>query len=1447
MRKDLISNWQKPHRAGLPLLIWLACYFSSKANPTGGTVIQGSASINTAGSQVTINQSSANAFINWQSFNLAPGEITTFNQPSASSVTWNYISDPNASLINGTINANGYVVLQNPNGFTIGGQATITAHGLVMTTAATPNLDLSSGGAWSFNAPPPTAKIVNYGQVNISGGGSAYLIASDIENNGTISAPAGKIGLYAGQKVLVSMAPDGRGLSAQVTLPQGSVDNEGKLIADAGSIAAQAQFVNQNGMVQANSVKSVNGVIELVASDKLSLGASSQITASGDTTSSGASPGGFVILNAANNTFSDQAGSLISLAGANGGRAGILEIFGNGVTAGSIFSSYGNPYGLLINPYDLTLSSGATSVGSNPNLNINDLAAYSQIDLQALDNITLSSAWSTVNANAPSILSLSAGNNINLNSSLTVGTGWDINLNSGLLQTAGGIYLKGASTIQAQDGDINLFASKEVIVNSGAIRTVSGGNISVTAVSGDVNTGTNPNGYNFGLNTFNLAGNPYYTVNAANLGGISTAAGGNVTITAGKNVVSGLPTQTDWASGASQTDPLYYNPKFDGGSGAFGAQLGNVTITAGKNVYGHYVLGNGLGTITAGGDVGVAYSNPNFHNAFALSLINGNWNVNAPQGNIYVQAINNPSGIFGEGTGRASTPNYKGYHLFDYGQDASVSLNALNDVEITGKNAPQAAPSVAASAAVSMPMILPPNFSASTVSGDFILDTSVILFPSLDQNLNLAIGGNFIGTPNGHTYNSALDNPVNLEMSDSAANQWVGAASFGTSDHAASPSDSGNANPVTITVAGNMQDINLYVDKLAQVNVAGNMQDCSFVGQNLDASQTTSINVGGSIVNSPLYSFESLSGKIVSANSAQGSVWDSVFNLAINPDLVSALAGLDANNSTLIGPNGLAYYLKTHNYLLFPSSTSQSGDLGINPGFVYDQNSLELGFRGNLSSALSAAQISALASGQVTVLVADSQGNPLIDPSTGHLQLKTYTFDWGSAVPALAADSAHNTTRTGMGFQIGGPGQFNISASSIDLGNSQGIISYGFGNGFGADFSTLQGVSGELGSGGAAVTVTAHSGDINMATSRICSIDGGTVAVTAENGNINLSQGDFVFPVTDCYGIWTSGHSDVSVNAYDDINIGNARIATFNGGNVTVISENGDVNCGTGQNIALNVPVLYLDAAGNAVAGTIGDLANGESLQIDPAPYGSGILAEYPTLKYQTPGGLGRPGNITVITKAGNIVSGLGGIKQFALDQTTFGDAVISLTAGAIGETVIDPLTQQLGVIENGIFRSEGNVLNQGAVIGGTINVTVPLEPNKGLITGFFESKHDANIAGNFSGTLVAGGVASFTGNVVGTVVGIGGINTGSASVGSATLLSQNVSSGNGSSQSTLGTSVSATTATQAAAQQSSQAANQQAGGNGADDDDQKKKKKPELHKVSRVTVLLSSTVPPQQ
>ena len=90
-------------------------------------------------------------------------------------------------------------------------------------------------------------------------------------------------------------------MSLQVTLPQGSVDsNYGTLTADAGVIALNAKVVNQDGLIQANSVRNQNGVIELVASDSLNLGTGSQILARGDDSTPGKTAGS-VTLQSGNN------------------------------------------------------------------------------------------------------------------------------------------------------------------------------------------------------------------------------------------------------------------------------------------------------------------------------------------------------------------------------------------------------------------------------------------------------------------------------------------------------------------------------------------------------------------------------------------------------------------------------------------------------------------------------------------------------------------------------------------------------------------------------------------------------------------------------------------------------------------------------------------------------------------------------------------------------------------------------------------------------------------------------------------------------------------------------------------------------------------------------------------------------------------------------------------
>ena len=829
------------------------------SNPTGMTVASGSATATQNGSQLNIT-ASQNAFLNWQSFNIAAGETTVFQQPSAASVVWNRINDSNPSQIYGGLQANGVVVLMNSSGFYFGPNSFVQAAGLVVSTAQL--APQNSGGAWQFNGPPPMASIVNFGKIKVSAGGPAFLIAENVVNYGDIDAPGGTVGLAAGRQVLLSERPDGRGLSIKVNLPEGSVDNYGHITADAGTIAASAQVVNQNGFVQANSVREQNGVIELVASDQLNLGANSKIIARGDAATPG-SGGGAVTLKSGN-TYSDATGSQISVAGgARGGNGGSIEVSApNLLSLKSRMDALAQPGWmagtLLLDPYDIILDSsdsdsagsGTVLAGDSPgttlDLNVNSaFAGFSKIELQATHDITLADgtyfALSDNTGVTDGQLMLEAGNDIIFGNMALIYDeyNWNVTLKAGVndfttgtVQSGvGSIYLNGgpgqnlSGSIQTAAGSINLLAGQDILLGAqpasgtqptsySSVVTTGGGNIDVTAVAGSVNTGTDPNGYTFYPST--------YFVSASSLGGISTGAGGDVNITAGQDIISYLPTGN--------------NPAGDAGSGAFGIGLpGNVRLTAGGDITGHYVVADGTGTINAGANIPlylatgqVELSNPNGNAGtppanLALSLIDGGWIVNAAH-NIDLQEVRNPNGALNS---RLFKPYY---HRFDYAPGDYVNLNAGNAVTLSGGKLPR-------NSGDSNPAIYPSTLNITAGAGGVEIDNEVILFPSPLGSLGITT------TDGGSLAGPSLNNP--FIISDSSAVQYLSSASFGDGDHAAVPVHQNSPTPVVLDIAGNMDNFYLIAPEAAQINVGGNMNNCAFKGQNLssDSSQTVQVQV----------------------------------------------------------------------------------------------------------------------------------------------------------------------------------------------------------------------------------------------------------------------------------------------------------------------------------------------------------------------------------------------------------------------------------------------------------------------------------------------------------------------------------------------------------------------------------------------------------------------------
>ncbi|MEI6565653.1 MAG: filamentous hemagglutinin N-terminal domain-containing protein [Verrucomicrobiota bacterium] len=1375
--------FERPHILSGFSIALLACGLlpNAQANPLSPTVLQGSASFTTAGPQLSI-RTSDRAFINWQSFNIRPGETTTFVQPNSSSLVWNRIQDSNPSQILGNLNANGYVVLQNESGFYIGGQAAITTHGLVLSTAPTPMPDLSSFDPWKFEAPPLAASIINYGQINSAEGGSTFLIAHEVGNHGSISAPGGDIGLFAARQILLSERPDGRGLSAKVTLPQGSVDNSGRITANAGTIAMRAAVVNQGGLLQADSVREKNGVIELVASDAVNLGGSSHISARGG--SEGSSPGGTVVVKS-EHSYNDHHGSTVDVSGGiQGGAGGAVEL--SAATISRIetrvdgHSAPGSQGGRLrIDPVDLELTSDFVSTLA-PTLS----GGLLSIDLEADHDINLSTLWNLTDPGSLAILTLKAGNNLilNNNSGIAAENNWSVSLDAGSFglptpppDGTGGIYLHGNSYIQTRNGDINLHAANEILINSdlsrfpgkNGIRTLAGGSIFATADCGSVNSGSsrlvdgriltfaNVNGFIFGLNAA-----PYYSV-SQNLGGISTAAGGDVEITAGMDVISFAPIQT-----GDPTD--YASAKFDGGSGAFGSLPGNVTISAGRNVYGHYVLARGVGSITAGGDVGVPLLNPDGTTsdptkAFALSLIDGKWDVSAPQGSIFIQDIRNPNGIFGERT--SANNRFAGYHVFDYAATASVVLSAVNGaVELTGQSAPHTPPR----GSEPIPLLLPPTVRVFAGSGGFTMNASATLFPSPFGELEIKTtgGGDFSGVRN-------FVNRTTLSMADGGSPLWTAGDKPVGSGYDNPDVEVNNPNAVNINVSGSIKDIDIVTTKETHVTAHGDIVDVGFRSQNLNARNVSSIHADGRILNTAGLNFVSLPRPIIGANDFRRDDWTAFFTLAVDPSVV------DFDTRTDLGARTIDQFITDHR--LFISI----------PNFVYDPGTLRLGFNGDMSG-LTPTQLEALTA-PVAVVVLDARGYPIVDPQTGRIQTRSYTFipttESENPVALLAQVSmgAPIDSRPNSGYVVGGHGRFTIEALSMDLGNTIGVET----------------------TGGASLGISL-SGDLTMLTSRIATFAGGDLSVVSMDGSMDLgSQNVFIPNPGNAYGIYTSGRSDVSVISHGDLNINGSRIASYNGGNVYVESTHGDVNVGSGGNTYVNVP-----------------LASGaySSAQI----YGSGIVAVSLPKGYETIGGGTVPGNITVTTPRGNIASSLAGILQVALDGNVSAGPKVTLSAGT-------------PAVPGGSPAIPGNIiLGSSGLIGGSVNVTA-----QGNIEGLIISRQNSviNAAQNFSGTLLSAGSATVAaaGTVSGTAIGVGGASV-SGTI-NANVLGQNVSVNGGSSQSTLGTSAGATATSQAAAQTASSDTKQQASVDTSKEEDEKKKKgvkRPSLlRRIGRVTVIL--------
>ncbi len=157
----------------------LFCYPSfSYAGPNGGYIVGGSGDIHIHGLTTEIHQSTNSLAIDWQSFNVNSNEIVNFLQPSSSSIALNQILSTGASDIRGQINANGHIVLVNPNGIFFGETASVNVGGLIASGLNISTSDFMNGDYIFNEVMGSDGFVINSGLINASFEGNVNLFTS---------------------------------------------------------------------------------------------------------------------------------------------------------------------------------------------------------------------------------------------------------------------------------------------------------------------------------------------------------------------------------------------------------------------------------------------------------------------------------------------------------------------------------------------------------------------------------------------------------------------------------------------------------------------------------------------------------------------------------------------------------------------------------------------------------------------------------------------------------------------------------------------------------------------------------------------------------------------------------------------------------------------------------------------------------------------------------------------------------------------------------------------------------------------------------------------------------------------------------------------------------------------------------------------------------------------
>lgn len=576
------------------------------ANPEGGVVTSGSASIVNTPTELQINQTSDRALIEWSSFDIDQGETTRFSQPNSNSVALNRVTNSaHLSTINGNLIANGRVVIINPNGVLIGENGNVDTAGFIATTADIDDQVFMNGGILNFDkAGSPDASVENRGTISVAEEGLAALVAPTVRNRGLIQGRLAKVQLAAADTFAVDFYGDGLISFAVGASPDGqkrtlTAENTGAIIADGGQVlmtTASASnvvdsVINNEGVIKAASLENRGGKIVLSAA-----GAQVKVSGKLDVSGEGHADGGTIHvggdfqgkgpLEKAATADITEAATLLANGGNTGDGGNIIVWSEARTTSRGRYTAKGGTLGG---------NGGLVETSSKDILDVDGsyvdtLAAYGLVGNWLLDpaNIVIAAAGvpytplppagtSTVGVtsinNAASNVVLSATSDITFSANINM-----VNSGVSLTANAGRDITVGNNSIVMKNGNLTFNATRDIRLNNSAVDT-NGGAVSLNTATRDIQ-----------LNNSSIVSN-----------------GGSVTLNSDNNLtLNGTPIDTD---GGNVTLNADNDMSLTGAATFITSDGGDVSIQSGDNIN-----SNGARIGTSGGDVNISSITSSFLN-----------------------------------------------------------------------------------------------------------------------------------------------------------------------------------------------------------------------------------------------------------------------------------------------------------------------------------------------------------------------------------------------------------------------------------------------------------------------------------------------------------------------------------------------------------------------------------------------------------------------------------------------------------------------------------------------------------------------------------------------------------------------------------------------------------------------------------------------------------------